>query len=137
MEKTDILRETVVEKLKLSEGENDSFYSVTRDWIRVDEGSLRFYRRGRQPRFRFKSDGIIIDAPLYRLIGEDTLAEVTYADVVVRGKERVELPRIHSGGFREERMTRERQLTLFREFRAKELDEENPRQGKRIKDDGK
>lgn len=117
-----LLRGTVVRRLKIKDFLEGGGYNK---WLDVDEGSLQFYRAGKQARFRFTVSGITIDGPMVRIVGENTLLPVAYEDVVIPDEddgEQVSLPVLRSGGYRQSDMTRERRKQLFREFRAKELD---------------
>ncbi|WP_100480099.1 hypothetical protein [Mycobacteroides abscessus] len=119
-----LLRGTVVRELKIEFGRKAARYS--NDWYRwfqVDEGSLKFYRVGKQARFRFTCGGVLMDGPMRKIIGEDTLLPITYEDVAANTSgTRVFLPSLDR-----EDVTVERRRELFREFRARELDRDEER----------
>lgn len=120
MKHDDILRGIVVRRLKISNfsGEYDMH-----GWFHVDKDSLKFYRVGKQARFRFDSSGITIDGLAGRIVGEDTLLPVTYAEIAaIQDDDRVDLPTMRSGWMHYPKMSRERLRELIKEFRARELD---------------
>lgn len=61
-----LLRGTVVRRLKIKDFLEGGGYNK---WLDVDEGSLQFYRAGKQARFRFTVSGITIDGPMVRIVG--------------------------------------------------------------------